>query len=270
MAMMPTLHRGSKGPAVKRWQLFLRGEELYFGKIDSDFGPKTEKSTRALQRRANREGFPVGKVDGWVGTLTYAYAATEGFELAPRIFVPGKKGAGWPAKPAGLRTLGPAGRRRVFGNFKYVSAPRPRNPEAIRITDRGNLKLVNVHLPDLIGVNGFPRSANVLFHAKGAEALRSLVAEWRKARLLHLVEGWSGGYVPRYIRGSTTRLSSHSWGSAFDINYPWNKMRQVPALVGEYGSVRELVPLAVDHGFYWGGWFGRLDGMHFELVKLNA
>jgi hypothetical protein len=43
----------------------------------------------------------------------------------------------------------------------------------------------------------------------------------------------------------------------------------MPALKGELGSVRELVPLANRHGFYWGGHFrGRPDGMHFEAARI--
>jgi hypothetical protein len=29
-----------------------------------------------------------------------------------------------------------------------------------------------------------------------------------------------------------------------------------------------LVGIANDNGFYWGGHFTRLDGMHFEIAKL--
>jgi len=29
------------------------------------------------------------------------------------------------------------------------------------------------------------------------------------------------------------------------------------------------VPIAHDHGFYWGGHFSRSDGMHFEVAKLS-
>ncbi|NRA35694.1 MAG: M15 family metallopeptidase, partial [Polyangiaceae bacterium] len=35
------------------------------------------------------------------------------------------------------------------------------------------------------------------------------------------------------------------------------------------GSVRELVTIAEEHGFYWGGFFStRPDGMHFEAAKV--
>jgi hypothetical protein len=39
-----------------------------------------------------------------------------------------------------------------------------------------------------------------------------------------------------------------------------HRLGTMPALRGEHGSVRELVPLANAHGFYWGGHFSRRDG----------
>jgi len=39
-------------------------------------------------------------------------------------------------------------------------------------------------------------------------------------------------------------------------------------LRGDKGSVRKLVPIANERGFYWGGRFSRRDGMHFELAQL--
>jgi hypothetical protein len=39
-------------------------------------------------------------------------------------------------------------------------------------------------------------------------------------------------------------------------------------LKAEKGSVRELVPIASEQGWYWGGHYqSRKDGMHFELVR---
>ena len=70
------------------------------------------------------------------------------------------------------------------------------------------------------------------------------------------------------MRGSRTTLSNYAWGTAFDINVPWNARGTVPALCGEKGSVRELVAIANEHGFYWGGHFSRRDGMHFEVARV--
>lgn len=94
-------------------------------------------------------------------------------------------------------------------------------------------------------------------------------AEWEKEGLLDRVLSYGGTFVPRFIRGSKTQLSNHTFGSAFDINVPQNMLATMPALVGKKGSVRELVPIANKHGFYWGGHFTRLDGMHFEVAQLQ-
>lgn len=82
------------------------------------------------------------------------------------------------------------------------------------------------------------------------------------------VLSFAGSWVPRFVRGSTTNLSNHAYGSAIDINVPWNQLSTVPALKGKRGSVRELVPIANECGLYWGGHFNRADGMHFELARV--
>lgn len=76
------------------------------------------------------------------------------------------------------------------------------------------------------------------------------------------------GVTHNFLSGGV--VVSNSFGSAFDINVPWNYLGSQPALVGKHGSVRELVPIANEHGLYWGGHFGgsRPDGMHFEVAKL--
>lgn len=51
----------------------------------------------------------------------------------------------------------------------------------------------------------------------------------------------------------------------------YNPLGARPALVGQKGSVRELVPIANKWGFYWGGHYsGRKDGMHFEVAVLKG
>ncbi|MCF6210219.1 MAG: M15 family metallopeptidase [Gammaproteobacteria bacterium] len=60
-------------------------------------------------------------------------------------------------------------------------------------------------------------------------------------------------------------------GSAFDINYQWNRLGAIPALEGQKGSVREFAGIANEHGFFWGGHSqGRPDGMqHCELAQVS-
>jgi len=87
--------------------------------------------------------------------------------------------------------------------------------------------------------------------------------------LLSKIFTWDGSFVPRFQRGSTTKLSNHAFGSAFDINAAFNPLGALPPLIEQKGSVRELVEIANANGFYWGGHFdSRKDGMHFEIAKL--
>ncbi len=257
------LRVGSDGPEVVAWQLFLRGRG--FGIVaDGKFGPRTEAATKAYQ--ASRHLDQTGIVDD----ETEAMARVDGFGQpvggAPS---PIERGPEWPPRPAFPPLVGNRARAEVFGAFSYVPAPTPGNPEGIRITDEWGSNIVMVAIPQLRGIVGAPEGGRVPFHRLAAEPVRELFRRWEEAGLLPLVRTWAGSWVPRFIRGSRTTLSNHAFGSAFDINAAWNGLGAVPALAGRMGSVRELVPIANDLGWFWGGHFsGRPDGMHFELAKV--
>ncbi len=258
---MKPIRKNDTGAFVKRWQQFLRGLG-YLIVADGKFALSTQLAT--IDYQAKRKLKP----DGVVGNTTMGTAMAEGFEVVP-AGGKGKEGAGWPAPPVRLRQLTASERKAEYGSFQFRPAPTPKNPEAIQITSRGvDFKIVKLVLPQLIGVRGFPKSGGIFVNAKIADQLEALVNAWEEAELLDRVVSWGGSWVARFIRGSRTSLSNHSWGTAFDINVAYNGLGKRAALVGEYGSVRELVPLANKHGFYWGGHFStRADGMHFEIGK---
>ena len=154
------------------------------------------------------------------------------------------------------------------GPFKWRRKPEPGNPENIVIAgDWEEENIVSVEVPQLAKIpgNNFRRMG---WNKRAVRQLVALWAAWEAAGLLPLVLSYEGSFVPRLIRGSTVSLSNHAYGSAFDINYAWNQLGKVPAKRGTRGSVRELVPIAHEHGFFWGGNFSRLDGMHFEVCKI--
>ncbi len=128
---------------------------------------------------------------------------------------------------------------------------------------------MSVVIPELIGVQGAPRDGKIWFHKQGTAQLTALWGAWAQAGLIDRVLVWGGAFVPRFIRGSSTVLSNHSFGTAFDINMAQNGLGLEPARLGMKGCVRELVPIANKHGFYWGGHFSRRDGMHFEIARLK-
>lgn len=166
--------------------------------------------------------------------------------------------------------VGNEARKSVFGAFEYVPDPQPDNKEHIKILGDWRAKnIVSVPIPQLKKALGPSAPATIEFHRLAAAQLQTLWAAWDDADLLKHVLGFAGGFNARFQRGSTTALSNHAYGSAFDINVAWNPLGKPPAAPGKEGSVRELVPLAHKHGFYWGGHFrSRPDGMHFEIAKL--
>ena len=256
---MRVLRRGMKGDDVALWQQFLRGLHGRSAIVaDGEFGPVTEGETQLFQ--AVDAGFPASGCDGVVGPKTLAAALVRGFDPLIDDSVD-ELGPNWPPPPA-CSPLSPAERETLLGRFDFVPAPSDEEPEGITITDQWEAKsLVKVTLP--------VRDRPVRFHHLAAKQLAGLFAAWADAGLLPLVKTWDGSFNARFIRGSRTALSNHSWGSAFDINYQWNRLGRQPALRGQPGSVRALVPIAHQFGFYWGGHFAhRSDGMHFEIAQL--
>ena len=109
------------------------------------------------------------------------------------------------------------------------------------------------------------------FHKRSVHQFIGLWNSWENAGLLDRVLTFDGSFVPRFMRDTgNKRLSNHSWGTAFDINYKWNLLHETPAIIWEQGCVFELVHLAHRWGFFWGGHFkgNRVDGMHFEIARI--
>ncbi len=259
---MKTLRKGSKGELVEKWQNFLVGLGARIV-ADGDFGENTRIATVNFQKKYNLTS------DGVVGNTTYGKAMLLGFNVIEDDSSE-RNSADWPAFP-GWWTPNDTDRKNMFGDLKFNHTPTATNKEKITITngwDRENI--VKTFVPQIKGKMFYNQvsSGEVLFHKKGVEQFLGMWEAWQKAGLLSHVLTWNGSYCPRLIRGSDSRLSNHAYGTAFDINVKWNGLGRRPALVGQEGSVRELVPLANKYGFFWGGHYNnRKDGMHFELAK---
>lgn len=219
----------------------------------------------------------VAAADNWGDADTPSFAATLDEKLLgiKNTTTPLKGAAtnirsnSFPMHPDFLPLKNTAARQALFGKFEYVSKPLPNNKEHIDILgDWVDKNIVNVQVTDG-PVAGIPGPLTIKFHVKAAEQVRNLWIEWESAGLLDRIITYDGSFVPRFIRGSNSSLSCHSFGCAFDLNADFNKLNTMPPLVGQKGSVRELVEIANKHGFFWGGHFRtRSDGMHFEIAKL--
>ncbi len=260
MIPLKLLKINSTGPLVESWQLFLIGKRLFFGVAGGNFDAETKIATIGFQKAHGLQP------DGIVGNKTFGVAMQLGFEgiVDERMDV---SGANFPSPPLFPSIGNNSGRQKVFGKFSFIHKPLPRNKENIEITDDWERKnIITVIIPQLTDVIG---NDSIQFHRLGANQMLKLWSDWETAGLLTRVLTWGGSFVPRFIRGSVTSLSPHAFGAAFDINVDWNALGELPALVGQKGCVRELVQIANENGFYWGGHFkNRKDGMHFEIAKL--
>lgn len=258
---MRVLRLGSVGEDVRSWEYFLRGLDFYIAEVDGVFDATTVAATKAFQKKAGL------KVDGVAGRMTFGAAGDKrwGGGFNPLLDTDtSKEGPNWPQPSSGLIPLRNNEERAIaWGRFNYKASPVKGNPENILILDNWAARnIVPVSIPQLGAIG----KTTHYFHRDVAQAVQELFQAWEEAGLIKLIRSWDGAFVPRFIRGSTTSLSNHSWGTAFDINYRWNGLGAEPALVGEDGSVRELVPIAGELGWYWGGFFTRKDGMHFEAT----
>jgi peptidoglycan hydrolase-like protein with peptidoglycan-binding domain len=255
---MQAIRKGDKGAAVKEWQYFLVG--LGYSKVvaDGDFGPKTHDATIDFQKSHGLFA------DGIVGNSTYGKAMQFGYMLVEDEKDKSKEGPNWPPPPS-FKPLTASQMQAQFGKIEFRIKP---DKSGIIITNNWQREnLVTIEIPQIKPLPPyFTSKLNV--HKKAAPQFQKLFKEWEKAGLLNRVLTYDGSFNPRLIRGSSTNLSTHAFGIAIDINVQWNGLGVNPALVGQKGSVRELVPIANKLGFYWGGHFGRRDGMHFEIAKI--
>jgi len=258
---MRVLRLGDRGDDVLAWELFLRGQNFYWVEADGDFDEATEAATRDWQQDQ------LLRNDGVVGPKTYGKAQLLGFNPGFSDSDTSENSPAWPPPPD-FPALSSTARRELFGIFAFRPAGLPNNPEAIVITDGWDkTNIVRAEIPQLVGIQGFA-GRHASLHVKCADQIKAFFQAVQDEGLLGHVLTWGGSWAPRFVRGSRTYLSNHAYGTAFDINVPWNGLGVTPALKGRRGSVRELVPIAYRFGLYWGGHFTRQDGMHFEVAKI--
>ena len=259
---MRVLRKDMKGPDVRKWQYFLIGQGFLTGKADGLFGKQTAAATVAFQKKYNLDP------DGIVGHQTIVQAIQLGFTVLEETVDEGKNSPNWPPKPDFPPLIGTTARQTLFGKFAYKVIP-DSSGEVQILGNWAKQNIVTVNIPQLKGIKGAPTSGNIQFHRLAAQQMQAMFGAWESAGLLDCILSWGGSFVPRLVRGGAS-LSNHAFGTAFDINVSWNRLGVQPSLAGEEGSVRDLVPIANEHGFFWGGHYAkRPDGMHFEVAALK-
>lgn len=167
-------------------------------------------------------------------------------------------------------------KHRLVGEVSYHVLPKLKNGTIPLDMDDAweAANIVRVTVPQLNGVDDGTSGGStgvIRFHKRGVAQLLAAFAEVEARGLLHHILAFAGSYYPRMIRGSTASPSEHSFGTALDLNAPWNGLGRTPAKEGTEGSMHEVAAVFKRHGFEWGGdWQGRKDGMHLQVKEWLA
>lgn len=160
----------------------------------------------------------------------------------------------WPRKTTKLDYISGTTRDLYYGPIRFVPAPTEDNAEGVRLTNDFESKNIIRKTFPLIGF--------AAIHRLAAPSLEAALREIERKGMGHLVRSYAGGFYPRFVRGSKTNLSSHSYGTSIDINAQENPQGHPPTPGQE-----QLAPIFEKHGWYWGDKFRPTrDPMHFEFI----
>lgn len=228
--------------------------------IDGKAGPITIAAALKFQRAK-------GLVeDGKIGPKTWAMLL--GLNANDSIALE------WPVPPP-FHPISSAQRLKIFGAFDY--SPRTPSVSGQDIKILGDWEAQNIEsffIPQLAGIplyapmNKERCSGNVRLHRLAGPVFQKFFDKVELQGFLPHVKTYDGAFNARFVRGSKTSLSNHSWGTAMDLNAYANPLGGRPAGYGEDGCLLPLVSIANECGLYWGGHFSRKDGMHFEVAEL--
>ena len=143
-----------------------------------------------------------------------------------------------------------------FGPLVWSHSPSVTNPERVVVVNSfASDNLVRRTYPEL------PSNPTIDIHRDAAEPLARVLEDLEERGLLGLIRTYDGVYNPRLVRGSTTNLSSHAYGTSIDLNARENPLGSPPT-----PDQRRLAEVFERHGWYWGDRFSRRDPMHFEWI----
>lgn len=276
------INRGHVGADVVRLQQTLNATLDAGLVVDGVYGVNTSKVITTLQAKYGLAQ------DGNCAGETLKKARDLGFPAIEFSVGDGNDDWNWPRRPSASTLKPPSASHTtaLFGSFDFVSDPVKDNPQRIRILGTwvaDNIKTITV--PQLVGVpipiddaHARLSDGRMQCHRLAELKILELFAAWEAEGLVNRILTYYGSFNARLKRkhfvAKPENLSNHSWGTAFDITAKQNWLGAMPAVMGQRGCIRELVPIANELGFFWGGHFGSetsvsgRDGMHFELARL--
>jgi peptidoglycan hydrolase-like protein with peptidoglycan-binding domain len=238
-------------------------------------GSNRPADVRVVQSLLNERGFPSGPVDGQFGPRTRkAIIAFQGTFMR---------------RPDGLIEPGGITIRRLNEPFSVLPEPvslselvplpaaaslnvgvRPAQPDVLREIFGAPRESYTTHCQPVTNARLRKRVRTVPmgnFSATGLDvALLSLQRVMTEIEQLeprvYEALGSAGMMCCRWVRGSRSAVSNHSWGTAIDLTLDGTLDARGNDKV-QYGLTL-IAPIFNRHGWYWGAGFHTEDAMHFE------
>ncbi len=153
---------------------------------------------------------------------------------------------------AGDAVLPPVMLKTLFGEFAARPSPgRPGYLDVDPLWVRANIVTTTV-----------PLLGRVTCNRALIPQLRGAMTALKRRGLGSLIHSYAGCFAPKFVnRDPTAMLSHHTWGIAFDCNFPGNAYGETPH------QDPRLVRTLERWGFIWGGSFIVPDGNHFEYHR---
>jgi len=232
------------------------------GAVDGICGPATVGAILRFQSRF------MARPDGRVDPQGSTWAQLAGRAPAAIRAVPPAVSLHSAAASGGLTTLVPKPDRAsinkgllpVSSEFMLAQLGKPRESFTADCAPLTDARLKRATLTAVVG----PMKVTGLRPA--IESLQRVLAQiQREQPQVYDVLGTAGMLCCRWVRGSTTAISNHSWGTAIDLTL--NKVLDKRGDNRVQLGLTLIAPIFNAHGWYWGAAFRTEDAMHFEASQ---
>ncbi len=162
-----------------------------------------------------------------------------------------------PCKAATLRKW--LGEPRIHRDYN-ATGKSPDNPRLLK-----NLRLATIGKFRVTCLTHLADRLETAYRTILTKSVNPALTEAEREDWRNLAEGLgtAGALNCRWVRGSTTTLSNHSWGSAIDFTFKGVLDTRGDNMVYRWEML--LYSVLKSQGIFWGVEFPTEDGMHFEL-----
>jgi hypothetical protein len=238
-------------------QRLLSKKGLNTGGADGKCGPRTKQAIITFQTAYFSQ--PDGRVDR--DGKTWHYLSADAHKPVPPVSAPPKAdGSLTRPLPRPSKDTINIGLKAVSNAYMVKTLGNPRDGYSQNCQPMTNVDLKKLVVSESVG----PFRVTGLRPA--VQSLKLVMADIAKEQpAVYTALGTAGMMCCRNVRGSTSAISNHSWGTAIDLTLNGQLDRRGDGQV-QYG-LAIIAPIFNRHGWFWGAAFRTEDAMHFEASQ---